>query len=119
MFNPPYRFPSTTEHDGLPNEWKFNWILFQTNFSNKCSIENSQKSCLKRQYCGWCLDSSKCFSGNLTSPFFNMTCDSGWKYPVVEKAYAKPLIITVSVVVILFVSVLVILHICERIGSFT
>ena len=115
--NPPFKFSDwagqegNPAHEGLPEtEWTYPWIHFSSTGFNKCSEgDGNQTKCDDLMWCGFCVYDQKCLPGNdKNGPAFGFYCEAGWKVKNILPAYALPLIITVSVVSILFTGALVI-----------
>ncbi|KAK8878118.1 hypothetical protein M9Y10_004882 [Tritrichomonas musculus] len=104
--------------DGLPNEWDFNWTQFGPEDYDICKFVKSDKNskdskslCFKRSsYCGWCTYDQTCYPGEKTAPFFDQKCPDGWEVEQKEKAYAIPLIVSVSVIVVIFCLIVYLSH---------
>jgi hypothetical protein len=97
--------------DGLPAYWDFPWLEFGAEDINPCPFDKSHKDdCINAEkWCGWCLASKKCMIGDDDGPWFD-ACDAGWSRKVQLKTWAIPLIVTVTVISVLFVAVVVGLH---------
>jgi len=114
--NPPFNFKDWPQykHDGLPEEWKFNWTTFESMSPDVCSFLSNQDKCIKNDYCGWCVYSDKCMPGDKSGPFFDAKCEAGWEVKTVIPKWASPLIITTCVAVSLFVIVVYVLHFTNK-----
>lgn len=107
---PKYRFPDNYPHDGLPDEWDFDWIIFKSDVPDVCSNFTSKKSCVNVDGCGWCIYSSTCFPGNSDGPYYDEICSEGWTYKQEDKPWATPVIVTICILVILFTSIVYTTH---------
>lgn len=91
-------------YDGLPKKWEFDWINYSTsNVYDRCNFTN-QDDCTAVERCGWCLYSQKCFVGSKDGPL-DETCESGWTYPVKLQSWAVPVVVSVSIIVVVFVAI--------------
>lgn len=98
---PVFQFPSDLPHDGLPDVWNFSWIVFNSNEPDECEYHQNKDDCLKDHRCGYCHDSKKCFYGNKDGPLDGI-CDAGWIKKSELQSFAKPMVITVSLIAVLF-----------------
>ena len=103
---PPWEFGvapfENVKYDGLPKKWNFSWINYSADSYDRCAQYKDQDSCTAVERCGWCLYESKCFLGQKDGPLEDK-CDSGWIYPTPLPSWALPVIISVSVIVVVFV----------------
>lgn len=109
--NPPFKFSDwagkdgNPAHEGLPEtEWTHPWIQFSSTGYNLCSVaDGNQTQCDDLMWCGYCVYDQKCLPGNdKDGPAFGFECEAGWKVKTKLPAYALPLIITISVISVLF-----------------
>ncbi|EAY15585.1 Laminin A family protein [Trichomonas vaginalis G3] len=104
LHNPVFNFNDwDVKHDGLPDKWNHTWQVFQSIDGDKCMVHGSNKtSCFQQEGCGFCMSSQMCYSGYKDSPYV-MECDAGWEVPQPPQPWAKPTIIAVTVIVVIFV----------------
>jgi hypothetical protein len=69
---------NTVLHDGLADEWHFDWIVFDPDISDRCAQYGSKNACTGEIFCGWCGDRGTCLAGNGSAPFFGEACNGGW-----------------------------------------
>lgn len=104
---PPYE---DIRYEGLPALWDFNWTTFQSLTFDLCS-NNSEKECVENNdLCGWCTYSQTCLPGDKSGPFFDVKCEDGWKVKQTNPKWAAPVIISISVIIVIFVLVVFISH---------
>jgi hypothetical protein len=103
--------PNFEAHDGLPEEYKFDWITFESWQPDNCSSHRKdKKGCLEVSGCGFCTYSQTCLPGEKQGPYFNETCEAGWEVKTTLPKWALSLIVTVSVIVVVFVICIFALH---------
>jgi len=116
--NPPFNFSDwpSIKVIGLPTVWKFPWISFKSNDFDRCTSANDNATkCLEMEFCGYCLISSVCMPGNgKQGPNRGYNCTDGWQFRISEPAYARPLVIIVSLIIVVFVSAIYITAFCSR-----
>ena len=91
------------KYDGLPKKWNFSWIEFKGKNYDICKNLLNLNDCINQNLCGWCLYEQKCYPGDFYGPFFNIKCESGWKYKEYLQPWALPIIIIVSTTILLIV----------------
>lgn len=107
---PPWDFDEWSEkhpdkvvkHDGLPSKWTFNWTDFGSEDYNRCGVATSKDDCLKLHLCGWCYYDTACYPGTKSGPALDIQCQAGWRYPAEEKPWAASVIISISVISVVF-----------------
>lgn len=104
------KFNLNLNFNGLPEYWDFNWTKFGSADYNVCQYDgtsaDSKDQCINRNpLCGWCIYSQQCLPGDKSAPFFDAVCEDGWEVKQEEKAYALPVIISVTVIIVVFVLV--------------
>lgn len=98
------------KHDGLiAGPWNFNWTTFESLRNDHCSLHDNEKKCHDDSGCGWCTYTQKCYPGTKAGPIFEK-CEAGWSTYEPLPSWAVPVIASVSVVVLVFVSVLYAIH---------
>ncbi|EAY08209.1 Laminin A family protein [Trichomonas vaginalis G3] len=97
---------------GLPDRWNFTWIKFDSMTYNRCNF-TTEKECLKQDYCGWCTYSQQCMAGDEKSPFVS-TCDDGWMVYKENPKWAVPVIITCSLIILVFIVVIYAMHFINK-----
>ena len=96
-------------HPGLPSKWEFTWQSFAP-IALKCNATKDQETCLSIDGCGFCLYSQECLPLlSKDRPSYGYKCEDGWKTPTVTPSWAIPLVISVSVIVVVFVAIIYIL----------
>jgi hypothetical protein len=112
---PPWNFKNANgtnfsiQWDGLPDQWDFGWVEFGAEDINPCGFDDQDKCVDADQWCGWCTYSQSCLIGDNGGPWFE-TCEAGWKRKVRLESWAVPLIVSISVAVVLFVTFVLALH---------
>ena len=107
---PVFEFPDDENYyKGLPKRWEFDWITFESDQPDRCSIITDEDACKDTDGCGWCMFCDKCFPGDKTGPFFD-ECESGWQVKTVMPSWAVPVIAVVSVAVALFITAVLVAH---------
>lgn len=76
---PPWKFGEgqfeNVSYDGLPDEWEFDWITFDSETFDGCGNIYNIEDCKAKSYCGWCNNDKKCMAGDEDGPFFDAVCD--------------------------------------------
>jgi len=92
-------------HTGLPSTWKYPWMEFAS-LSYQCNSTHKESECLELEGCGFCIFSQKCMPLlDKDKPIYGYKCEDGWTVKTVLPGYAKPLIITVSIIIVIFVCI--------------
>lgn len=102
---PVFRFPADVPHDGLPDVWNFSWIVFSSNEPDECESHKTRKECTSDSRCGYCYESKKCFFGNKDGPT-SEKCNGGWIKKSPLQSYAKPMVISVSIIAVAFAALI-------------
>lgn len=94
-------------HDGLASEYKFPWTEFHP--IDYCQVfggEGDKDKCIEIPGCGFCIFNQQCMMGDKEGPSdsLNMKCQDGWTKKEADKPYAFPLIISVTVIIVVFVT---------------
>ncbi|OHT12929.1 Phospholipase B-like protein B [Tritrichomonas foetus] len=104
---PVFKFPPHEEypHDGLPDEWAFNWTIFKSDLPDKCAGIESKKECIAIDGCGFCTFSGECLPGKKEGPLYEgEVCEAGWNIKQEDQSWATPVIVATCVIVVLFVT---------------
>lgn len=91
----------------LPSEFKYDWMEFSP--LDYCQVfGTSKKKCLDIPGCGFCIYSQECMLGDKDAPStsLNKKCEDGWTVKQEEKPYALPLILSVTLIIVVFVIVI-------------
>lgn len=93
-------------YDGLSEEYQFPWTEFHP--IDYCELfgGNDKDKCIDIPGCGYCIYEQKCMMGGKDEPSdsLNLKCADGWTKKEAEKAYAVPLIVSVTVIIVVFVT---------------
>jgi hypothetical protein len=90
------RFPGF-QHDGLPELWNFNWTSFEATDFDRCGGAQSKDECHAVDFCGWCIYDQECMLGYEDGPALGRSCEAGWSVRIPRKAWALPLILSISI----------------------
>ena len=101
---PMFKFPENYAHDGLPDEWNFDWIIFKSDTPDKCYGIKDKKKCIDIEGCGFCSYSQECIPGDKNAPYYNEKCLAGWYFKQDDQPWAIPVIVSISVIVLIFVT---------------
>ncbi|OHS95791.1 Phospholipase B-like protein B [Tritrichomonas foetus] len=110
--NPAFDFNDWPEisHDGIRSKWEIkDYMKFQG--LDYCAIyggERNQSRCMEIPGCGFCIYSQECMLGEKSGPSnsLNKKCEDGWSTKTENPSYALPLVVSVTVIVVVFVCII-------------
>lgn len=114
-FNEPWNFEkwnnahpdNKISYDGLPAEFKFPWTEFHPiDYCDLFGGDKDSEKCTSIPGCGFCIYEQKCMMGGKDEPSdsLGLKCADGWTKKEEQKAYALPLIVSVTVIIVVFVA---------------
>jgi hypothetical protein len=119
---PPFSFDDwpNISHTGIATNWTFPWIVFAP--GDRCAIVAKPKdedNCTAIEGCGFCIPTQTCMAGNKDGPdaYFGYVCKpvAGWKFKTPLPDWAVPVIVSISVVVVIFIGIVIGLAVYGRI----
>lgn len=99
------------KYDGLPKTWNFNWTQFSSDANDNCNKYTNKADCIENVWCGWCFSNKKCMAGTKVGPMFDCKCSGGWTVKAKIQSWAKPVVIAISVIAVIFVIFIFAVHI--------